>query len=1138
MYSQNTINDNDDVPGFSNQPYITLIFEGSKVTSSSMPTTIVEETGNSFKYNGTTSESHRPEDDDAGDVIISQNVARVEHIDDMGLQGEDITVTNEIVDDLSSLGSEHARPLEVSNNFTSLDREVSNMDDDMRSPSATPGSNPVTTPSDEHTESHIEMNQDDPESVLRGLKAKNADRPIIAHLNINFLESKFEPLKSMIKDNIDILFISETKLDETFPLGQFQIDGYRSVRLDRDNHGGGILFFIRDDLPCKELKLHTLPNDIEAIFIEITIRKVKYLIMGAYNPHKDKISYFLKHVSEELDKFLSSYENIILLGDFNSSVSERDMKDFCEVYNLDNLIKGPTCFKNPSNPSSIDVILTNKKSSFQNSIILESGLSDCHKMTITVLKRYFKKNDPITVKYRDYKSFDGLKFRNEIKRQLENIDTLNIEVFTEIFNGVLNIHAPMKKKVRRGNNSPFMNKVLSKEFIHRTRLKNKYLKNPNEANKLLYNKQRNFCVNLLKKEKKKYYNNLDIKIFEDNKKFWKRIKPLLSEKSVLKRDITIIENETVTSDKKEVAEMLNNYFIDAVENLEIEKFNLDHSDIDFQNIDEKLDDIIKKYQLHPSILKIKENVKVDTKFNFDDVTEDEVYSEIKALNVKKASMENDIPAEMLIGTNDIVSGYLSKLYNNAKNSQNYPCVIKTADVTPIHKDKERTIRKNYRPVSLTPIISKLFERNMYDPIFSYIESFLSPYLFGFRKGHSTQQCLLIMTEMWKKALDEKKVAGAILTDLSKAFDCLSHDLLIAKLEAYGFEKSALKFIYDYLKDRKQRTKVNGSFSSWKELMCGVPQGSILGPLLFNIFINDIFYFLKNAKIANYADDNSTYTVEENLLDLLKILECETSTVLNWFKVNEMKSNSDKCHLLVASGDKRTYTSRSFIYLENEFLENEDSVKLLGVNIDKNLNFNEHVTNLVKKGNQKLHALMRIAKFLSEDKLKLIMKTFIESQFNYCPLVWMCHSRILNNKINRLHERALRVVYKNSDMTFEELLKRDNSFTTHDRNLQKLAIEMYKVKHSLAPVPVQELFQQVDNSQNLRNHRDFDIPKVRTVNNGIETIRYRGPITWDLVPNNIKESNSLFEFKEKIKKWKPEGCTCRLCKTYIPNVGFL
>ena len=335
----------------------------------------------------------------------------------------------------------------------------------------------------------------------------------------------------------------------------------------------------------------------------------------------------------------------------------------------------------------------------------------------------------------------------------------------------------------------------------------------------------------------------------------------------------------------------------------------------------------------------------------------------------------------------------------------------------------------------------------------------------------------------------------------------------------------------------QRTKVNGSYSSWKELICGVPQGSILGPLLFNIFINDIFSFLDKAKIANFADDNSTYTVEDDILKLLKTLEKETSTVLNWFKINEMKPNNDKCHLMVHDTNNRSYSSNSYIYLDNEFLENEDSVKLLGVKIDQNLNFNEHVTNLLKKGNQKLHALMRISKFLSEDKLKLIMKTFIESQFNYCPLLWMCHSRTLNNKINKLHERALRVVYNNDDLTFQELLEKDNSFTIHERNLQKLAVEMYKVKHNLSPIPVQEIFKN-GNERNLRNDKEWEIPKARTINYGIETIRYRGPKTWNLVPDEIKKSKSLYEFKTKIKEWKPQGCTCRLCKTYISNLGFL
>ena len=180
-----------------------------------------------------------------------------------------------------------------------------------------------------------------------------------------------------------------------------------------------------------------------------------------------------------------------------------------------------------------------------------------------------------------------------------------------------------------------------------------------------------------------------------------------------------------------------------------------------------------------------------------------------------------------------------------------------ADVIPIHKKDETTLLKNYRPVSLIPVVSKLFERDMYNQLLTYIDKLMPPCLFGYRKGHSTEQCLTVMLEIWEKALDGKGTAGAILTDLSKAFDCLNHNLLLAKLDAYGFDKTTLKFIQNYLKNRKQRTKVNSSFSQWLELKYGVPQGSIFGPLLFNIFINDMFFSIKDANIANYADDNTS-----------------------------------------------------------------------------------------------------------------------------------------------------------------------------------------------------------------------------------------------------------------------------------------
>ena len=318
-------------------------------------------------------------------------------------------------------------------------------------------------------------------------------------------------------------------------------------------------------------------------------------------------------------------------------------------------------------------------------------------------------------------------------------------------------------------------------------------------------------------------------------------------------------------------------------NLDIEAF-LPNTENNF-NIDDDfntdyINNITKAYENHPSILKIKEYVKVKNRFVFKDSTAEDFANEISRLDSKKAGIENDIPTKILIGSKDIVASHSSMIYNNSKNAMKYPANLKLADVTPIHKKDETTLMKNYRPVSLIPIVSKLFERDMYDQILLYIDKYLSQYLFGYRKGYSTEQCLTAMTEVWKKSLDNKGKAGAILTDLSKAFDCLNHDLLIAKLGAYGFDKKALLFIKDYLQNRKQRTKVNGSYSSWLDVMLGVPQGSILGTLLFNIFINDMFFFIRDSKIANYADDNTLYTVSENITHLLNILENETNLILD------------------------------------------------------------------------------------------------------------------------------------------------------------------------------------------------------------------------------------------------------------------
>ena len=301
-----------------------------------------------------------------------------------------------------------------------------------------------------------------------------------------------------------------------------------------------------------------------------------------------------------------------------------------------------------------------------------------------------------------------------------------------------------------------------------------------------------------------------------------------------------------------------------------------------------------------------------------------------------------------------------------------------------------------------------------------------------------------LLEKRKNCVDKGKAFGTLITDLSKAFDCLDHELLIAKLNAYGFNLSALRFIHDYLSSRKQTTKIDDNYSSWSELLFGVPQGSILGPLLFHIFLGDLFFIIKDIDIARYADDTTPFIVKDNIENFIASLEQVSEDLFNWFKNNRLKRNADKCHVLVS-------TNKSIgVKIGNYTIDNSECEKLLEVKIDVDLNFSDHISDLCKKASRKISALARVTPFKVLEKRKLIMNAFFTSQFSYCPLIWMCHSRANNRKINMLQERYLRIIYNDKQSSFTELLNKDSSVSIHIRNIQMLAIEMLKFYNGLSP----------------------------------------------------------------------------------------
>ena len=406
---------------------------------------------------------------------------------------------------------------------------------------------------------------------------------------------------------------------------------------------------------------------------------------------------------------------------------------------------------------------------------------------------------------------------------------------------------------------------------------------------------------------------------------------------------------------------------------------------------------------------------------------------------------------------------------------------------------------------------------------------------GYRKGFNTQHALIALLEKWRSILDNRGFSGAILMDLSKAFDCINHELLIAKLHAYGFSKESVRLIKSYLSNRWQRVKINTTFSSWFELIMGVPQGSVLGPLLFNIYLNDLFWIIEETDVCNFADDTTLYTCDMDLETVLRKLEHDSLLAIEWFEANYMKLNKDKCHLLVA-GHKHEWV---WAKIGEEIIWESNEVKLLGINIDRNLSFETHITNICKKANAKLTAIARYSRMLNFEKVRTLIKAFVESQFAYCPLVWMFHNRKVHAKINALHKRALRILYHDDVSTFEELLAKAGEFSIHQRNIQFLAIEMFKAKNNVGPLLLKEIFIEREyNGPHLRTVPDFITPKVNTVTYGDDSLRSFGSKIWNLIPDDTKNVQNIDAFRSKIKNWVPKHCPCRLCRPFVQGVGYI
>ena len=326
----------------------------------------------------------------------------------------------------------------------------------------------------------------------------------IRHLNINSVRNKFSSLHQAVLNKTDILLLSETKIDDSFPNSQFYAEGFKMYRKDRTKTGGGLLLYVDENLPGKIINSYKFKENSEIIVFEFSVSNKKWLLLGNYKPPSQNDLSFINELNLALNFFSPIYENFVLLGDFNLSTENPNLKNFMCSFDLESLINSPTCYKS-TNPSCIDLILTNKKNHFMKSATFETGFSDHHKLITTILRKTISKGNSKKMFYRDYKRFDQKKFETELKFKLNSQTNLSYSTFQAVFLEILNKIAPVKVKVLRFNNNAFMTKSLRKAIMLRSRLKNNLNKQRSDENWKNYKKQRNFCVKLLRQTKEKNF---------------------------------------------------------------------------------------------------------------------------------------------------------------------------------------------------------------------------------------------------------------------------------------------------------------------------------------------------------------------------------------------------------------------------------------------------------------------------------------------------------------------------------------------------------------------------------------------------------------------------------------------------------
>ena len=979
--------------------------------------------------------------------------------------------------------------------------------------------NELTSRNDSNVDINDELDRDVVEGEelfnnLRCLREKHMSNVIISHLNVNSLSSKLGEIKELLNVcRFEVLVLSETKLDASFKQTTLDVEGYSCVRQDKRSNSGGLITYISNDIPFSVGNIIACNDDIECSSIELNIADDKIILLGMYkNPRMDPVL-FKVFFEETCEKLSETYDNVIIIGDLNFNMLQDNMlSTIMPPFCLTNVINQVTCYKS-NQPTLIDVMLVTKRRKILKSFSENTGISDFHNMIGGVLRIHKPAPPTKKVFIRKTSQIDYDVVLSEISE--DNVtQSINLatdvnaayENLQELLCKTLDKHAPKKQVTIRKKDFHCMTKELRKAILYRNQLRNKYYKYRTSHYLSLYRVQRNKVTAIKRKEISSYFAE-KCKVGSRNKDFWKAIKPLFSKARTKSDSIPLCENGEVITNDLSTCNIFNDFFRNIGSNIGSP-----------ENNDRPLDDIMSHYREHASIKLIKDriNTRNANRFMFRFSTEVEIRRVIKTLSSKKAAGYDEIPAQFIRRIGMKLVKPLCLIFNQCVRENTFPDKMKMANITPLYKKNDKLNKDNYRSVNILPILSKVFEKLFYMQMYEYMESFFHTYLSGFRKGYGCQDLLIRMIEDWRHSIDHGSTVGVVAIDLSKAFDCMPHGLLLAKLSAYGFDTNACELLKSYLMQRQQRVKIGETYSEWVNNIKGVPQGSILGPLLFNIFINDFLYSEFNSKIYNYADDN-TLCCTDSSIDNLKIkLHSDCLKAMQWFTDNSMKANAGKFQLMFLS--RNVDTTDCILRMDDINIKASNSINILGVKLDKDLKFQLQINEICSQSGKQINALKRIRHYLDKSCRMTIYNSYINSNFNYCSVVWMFTNKCNKDKLEKTNKRALRFVSGKNHLSYDEMCKEGKQLNIYRKCVKGAAILLYKIKHGMAPNYVSEMFIPYESNYDMRDNDKFILPQFHTVKFGRSSFKYYGAKLWNNIPIAIKNSSSLNTFKSAISNW--------------------